>query len=61
MFLLQIIVRIQNRMNSSHILDHPSNYWMCRLCVDYMEAAGNVLVEFEGATSTAAVQAKFTV
>ncbi|KAG0579762.1 hypothetical protein KC19_4G121500 [Ceratodon purpureus] len=31
-----------------------------RLCVDYMEAAGYVLVEFEGDTSTAGAQAKFT-
>ena len=41
--------------NSSHVVNH---YWMCRLCVDYMEAAGDVLVEFEGVTGA---QEKFAV
>jgi hypothetical protein len=55
-FWLLIIVRLRNRMkNSSHVVNH---YWMCRVCVDYMEAAGDVLVEFEGVTGA---QEKFTV
>ena len=61
MFLLLIIVRLRNRANSSRIVDRLSNYWMCRLCVDYMEVAGDVLVKFEGITNTAGAQAKFSV
>lgn len=34
---------------------------MCRLCVDHMEAAEDVLVEFEGAPSSVESQAKFSV
>ena len=52
---------MQLNQRRSYNVFHPSICGVCRLCVDYMEAAREVLVGFEDAPSSEGAQSKFMV